>query len=236
MNGVRSVPLDSHPVYEGVWHGKQIHLDRVFRGYLLSDEECKALCDGHAIEIHGLERRDVKYAVVGALQESVYQGLKQSFTEVKLKALKTIPYDPEYKFHIVEMPSLSSEEPMVPVAPTVVPPAPVSQFGNGISVVNVVNGDAEVPGASDLKRSDEDFINNFDPNVIAAQEEADFQRQMEQSVVYGTPQLMPVNTGTSEPRYIAVFKMLTQEQIDAAAAAAASQPVIYDPWYDMRSA
>jgi hypothetical protein len=231
MNGVRSIPLNRNPVYEGTWHGKQIRLDRVFRGYSLSDEECKALCDGHAIEIHGLDRHGVKYAVIGALQESVYQGLKQSFTEVKLKALKTIPYDPEYKFHIVEMPSMTSDEPMAPVVGS-----PVSQFGNGISVVNVVGGNAKSFESADTDMSDDEFINSFDPNVIAAQEEADFQRQIEQSVVYGTPQLMPVNTGTNEPRYIAVFKMLTQEQIDAAAAAAASQPVIYDPWYDMRSA
>ena len=50
------------------------------------------------------------------------------------------------------------------------------------------------------------------------------------------PQLMPIKMGDDTPRYIAVFKMLTQEQIDAAAAAASAQPLVYDPYYDARTA
>ena len=239
MNGVRSVPMSNNPMYEGRWHGKNVRFERVFRGYTLSDEECKALCDGHAIEIHGLERHGVKYAVVGALQESIYQGLRQSFEEVKVKALKTIPYDPEYTFHIVEMPSLTSDDfgtSAAPVAPSSKPVVPLNTAGSGISIVSVHNG-ASAPVAADTSdMSDVDFINQFDPNAIAAQEEAEFKQQMAQSIEYGAPQLMPVNTGDDVPRYIAVFKMLTQEQIDAAAAAAAAKPFIYDPWYDLRTA
>lgn len=234
MHGVRSVPLSSNPMYEGIWHGKNVRFERVFRGYSLSDEECRALCDGHAIELHGLERHGVKYAVVGALQESIYQGLRQSFTEVKLKALKTIPYDPEYVFHVVEMPVVTSDLPLSPVSEVF---APVIAKDNGISVVGMTGASAPVSlDANTGTMSDEDFINSFDPSVIAAKEDAEFQRQIDQSVEYGIPQLMPVNTGTDVPRYIAVFKMLTQEQIDAAAAAAAAKPLVYDPWYDLRTA
>lgn len=237
INGVRSVPLSNVPMFEGVWHGKNVRFERIFRGYSLSDEECRALCEGHAIEIHGLERHGVKYAVVGALQESMYQGLKQSFTEIKLKALKTIPYDPEYKFHIVEIPAPLSDsfDSGVECTPEFLGGRqPLSM--DGISVVGMV-GHAGADGSKfETSTSDDDFINHFDPAVIEAQEAAEFQQQMEQSVQYGTPQLVSVNAGSDTPRYIAVFKMLTQEQIDAAAAAAAAQPLVYDPWYDVRSA
>ena len=243
MNGVRSVPLSNNPTYEGVWHGKTVRFERVFRGYALSDEECVALCNGHAIELHGLERHGVKYAVIGALQESIYPGLRQSFTEVKLKALKTIPYDPEYQFHIVEMPAMSSSDDVPPA-----PSTPVhTSFGlfsgnnNGISIVGMTGGapnaePASVSANDAVGMSDIDFINQFDPTAIAAQEDAVFQKQLEQSVEYGMPQLMPINMGDDTPRYIAVFKMLTQEQIDAAAAAASAQPLVYDPYYDARTA
>ena len=233
MNGVRSVSISSNPMYSGQWHGKNVRFERVFRGYSLSDEECKALCDGHAIEIHGLERHGVKYAVVGALQESIYPGLRQSFAEVKLKALKTIPYDPEYKFHIVEMPSLSSDD-FGMSAPWSV--APLNTAGSGISIVGVYSGGPASVAVDTASMSDVDFINQFDPSAIAAREDAEFKQQMEQSIEYGSPQLMSVNAGSDVPRYIAVFKMLTQEQIDAAAAAAAAKPMVYDPWYDVRTA
>lgn len=96
---VRSVgvPGDTE-VYRGIWRGKPVEFERVFRGRRFTEDECRALCNDEMLEIHGFDRGGVKYSVVGSLRETTFTGHATMFTGVSFKVNRTIPYNPEYSF------------------------------------------------------------------------------------------------------------------------------------------
>lgn len=102
-SSLRSRPAVQRDLYRGWWHGRNVEFERVFRGHRFSDGECEALLNGEMLEVHGLERNNVKYSVAGCLVEDRFAGPGSNF--VQFKADHTISYDPEYRFdqRIVQM-------------------------------------------------------------------------------------------------------------------------------------
>ena len=48
-------PVKEKEYYQGVFQNKPIMIDRQFREHRLTDDECRALCNGEVIEIHNLQ-------------------------------------------------------------------------------------------------------------------------------------------------------------------------------------
>ena len=63
--------------FEGQWRGKKVRFTREFRGYRLSDAECKRLCRDEPVSIYNLRsKKGNTYGVVVALEEAEYRNRK----------------------------------------------------------------------------------------------------------------------------------------------------------------
>ena len=62
--------------YEGVWNGRDVRFNRVWRGHRLTDKECEALCNGDTIDIDGLKSQKTgnSYGVRARLADLEYDG------------------------------------------------------------------------------------------------------------------------------------------------------------------
>lgn len=63
--------------FDGTWNGRQVKVNRVFRGHRLTDDECQRLLNGETIEIHGLKGKTGNaYGVEAKLDDMEYNGRK----------------------------------------------------------------------------------------------------------------------------------------------------------------
>lgn len=65
-------PVKEKEYYQGVFQNKPIMIDRQFREHRLTDDECRALCNGEVIEIHNLHNNGTAYGVRGMLREDLF--------------------------------------------------------------------------------------------------------------------------------------------------------------------
>lgn len=205
-SGLKPAKNSEKEMYHGIWDGHKVEFERVFRGYRFSDEECEALCRGEMLEVHGLERDGVKYSVAGCLRESSFAGFSTDFVSVKFKVDHTISYNPEYQFANRRI--MRSDGSMV--AEEVVSPEP-----------KIIESSSS---------ADDEFINNFDPSAFDEANEMDAQMVAMLSSPL-LPPIIQVQGVNNMPVFIPVFKLLTEELILKAAAAAAQQIESPDPYY-----
>lgn len=206
MAGVLSPEL-CEEVYKGVWHGRPVQFNRVFRGYRFSDDECEALCRGESLEVHGLERKGVRYSVLGALQESSFEGHALTFSSVRFKSEHTIPYNPEYKFVSkaaqYDVPNAGEKEP--------------EELDLDAYAEEVLFDKHAAQADGSSASADEDFINQFDPahpdgeaGMLNAQLEAMI------NAPYALP-FVKVEDNMERVHFVPVLELLSEEVLLKAA-------------------
>lgn len=62
--------------FSGVWNGRKIRFKREWKGHMLTDEECEALCRGETIQIDGLTgyNSGKSYSALTRLEERTFVG------------------------------------------------------------------------------------------------------------------------------------------------------------------
>lgn len=101
--------------YQGVFQNKPIMIDRQFREHRLTDEECKALCNGEVIEIHNLHNKGTAYGVRGMLREDLFSRGCFEMPVYVFKAMMPVLNKPDYDFskrHIVKTKDVVSNQPV----------------------------------------------------------------------------------------------------------------------------
>lgn len=182
-------------MFRGQWHGKQVEFERVFRGYRFSDGECEALCRDELLEVHGLERNGTQYSVVGSLQDSMFSGFSREFASVKFKPVRTISFDPEYRF----------ETRHICYADGHVEPAVASEPERQVE---------------DTSAEDEAFIDSFNLDAFTLEND-DMEARMAAMIAAPTlPVITQISQPGEPPRFAPVFVLLSEEQLEAAAARA----------------
>lgn len=108
-------PVKEKEYYQGVFQNKPIMIDRQFREHRLTDEECKALCDGEVIEIHNLHNKGTAYGVRGMLREDLFSRGCFEMPVYVFKATMPVLNKPDYDFskrHIVKTQDAVSNQPV----------------------------------------------------------------------------------------------------------------------------
>lgn len=106
-------PVKEKEYYQGVFQNKPIMIDRQFREHRLTDEECKALCNGEVIEIHNLHNNGTAYGVRGMLREDLFSRGCFEMPIYVFKATMPVLNKPDYDFskrHIVKTQDLSNNQ------------------------------------------------------------------------------------------------------------------------------
>lgn len=106
-------PVKEKEYYQGVFQNKPIMIDRQFREHRLTDEECKALCNGEVIEIHNLHNNGTAYGVRGMLREDLFSRGCFEMPVYVFKATMPVLNKPDYDFskrHIVKTQDLSNNQ------------------------------------------------------------------------------------------------------------------------------
>lgn len=108
-------PVKEKEYYQGVFQNKPIMIDRQFREHRLTDEECKALCNGEVIEIHNLHNNGTAYGVRGMLREDLFSRGCFEMPVYVFKAMMPVLNKPDYDFskrHIVKTKDVVSNQPV----------------------------------------------------------------------------------------------------------------------------
>lgn len=108
-------PVKEKEYYQGVFQNKPIMIDRQFREHRLTDEECRALCDGEVIEIHNLHNKGTAYGVRGMLREDLFSRGCFEMPVYVFKAMMPVLNKPDYDFskrHIVKTKDVVSNQPV----------------------------------------------------------------------------------------------------------------------------
>lgn len=108
-------PVKEKEYYQGVFQNKPIMIDRQFREHRLTDEECKALCDGEVIEIHNLHNKGTAYGVRGMLREDLFSRGCFEMPVYVFKATMPVLNKPNYDFskrHVVKTQDAVSNQPV----------------------------------------------------------------------------------------------------------------------------
>lgn len=110
-------PVKEKEYYQGVFQNKPIIIDRQFREHRLTDDECKALCDGEVIEIHNLHNKGTAYGVRGMLREDLFSRGCFEMPVYVFKATMPVLNKPDYDFskrHVVKTQDLSNNQTVKP--------------------------------------------------------------------------------------------------------------------------
>lgn len=110
-------PVKEKEYYQGVFQNKPIMIDRQFREHRLTDEECKALCNGEVIEIHNLHNNGTAYGVRGMLREDLFSRGCFEMPVYVFKATMPVLNKPDYDFskrHVVKTQDLSNNQTVKP--------------------------------------------------------------------------------------------------------------------------
>ena len=110
-------PVKEKEYYQGVFQNKPIMIDRQFREHRLTDEECRALCDGEVIEIHNLHNKGTAYGVRGMLREDLFSRGCFEMPVYVFKATMPVLNKPDYDFskrHVVKTQGLSNNQTVKP--------------------------------------------------------------------------------------------------------------------------
>lgn len=110
-------PVKEKEYYQGVFQNKPIMIDRQFREHRLTDEECKALCDGEVIEIHNLHNNGTAYGVRGMLREDLFSRGCFEMPVYVFKATMPVLNKPDYDFskrHVVKTQDVVSNQTVKP--------------------------------------------------------------------------------------------------------------------------
>ena len=91
-------PVKEKEYYQGIFQNRPIMIDRQFREHRLTDEECKALCDGEVIEIHNLHNKGTVYGVRGMLREDLFSRGCFEMPVYVFKATMSVLNKPDYDF------------------------------------------------------------------------------------------------------------------------------------------
>lgn len=91
-------PIEEKEYYHGIYQNKPIMIDRKFRDHRLTDEECRALCDGESIEIHNLHNGMTVYGVRGMLREDLLSRGRFEMPVYMFKATMSVVNKPDYDF------------------------------------------------------------------------------------------------------------------------------------------
>lgn len=106
-------PVKEKEYYQGVFQNKPIMIDRQFREHRLTDDECRALCNGEVIEIHNLHNNGTAYGVRGMLREDLFSRGCFEMPVYVFKATMPVLNKPEYDFskrHVVKPQDLSNNQ------------------------------------------------------------------------------------------------------------------------------
>lgn len=110
-------PVKEKEYYQGVFQNTPIMIDRQFREHRLTDEECKALCNGEVIEIHNLHNNGTAYGVRGMLHEDLFSRGCFEMPVYVFKATMPVLNKPDYDFskrHVVKTQDLSNNQTVKP--------------------------------------------------------------------------------------------------------------------------
>lgn len=91
-------PVKEKEYYQGVFQNKPIMIDRQFREHRLTDDECRALCNGEVIEIHNLHNNGTAYGVRGMLREDLFSRGCFEMPVYVFKATMSVLNKPDYDF------------------------------------------------------------------------------------------------------------------------------------------
>lgn len=91
-------PVKEKEYYQGVFQNKSIMIDRQFREHRLTDDECRALCNGEVIEIHNLHNNGTAYGVRGMLREDLFLRGCFEMPVYVFKATMSVLNKPDYDF------------------------------------------------------------------------------------------------------------------------------------------
>lgn len=106
-------PVKEKEYYQGVFQNKPIMIDRQFREHRLTDDECRALCNGEVIEIHNLHNNGTAYGVRGMLREDLFSRGCFEMSVYVFKATMPVLNKPDYDFskrHVVKTQDVVSNQ------------------------------------------------------------------------------------------------------------------------------